>query len=1233
MRVLAIRGSNLASLAGDFEVDFDAAPLADAGIFAITGPTGAGKSTLLDAMCLALFDTVPRLGAAARGRIESEGDELSAADPRTILRHGAGEGHAEIDFVARDTMRYRARWTVQRARKRAGGKMQKSVSTLSRIDTAERIGGTKTETLSAIRDLVGLSADQFRRAVLLAQGDFEAFIKAGDNERAMLLERITDSQIYTTLGRAAYEKASALRSVQQQLVERLQAQDVLDDVTRSAVEARRVQAEADEATAAAGLRALEQASKWEVDRATLAERLRISEEEEVRAGSAVADAKPAFEALRRSKLAYTLAQEWALLDGARIRAEETRSIVVADAEAAEAAATGLVTAEASLRTADDALKFETARAELLRPSLDQARTVDRRVSEAEASLRALAGPRAERAAGASASADVYGEAAAAFQAAVEVRDQHATWLAAHRDLARLVAREDEVARMLASIDAAKGGLADLETGRTAANENLRQADEALAEAESRAAEASAVYVPAHERLVQAEEALPVETERRRLLSRMGDISTLRPLLIEWRGEASRVGELEARVAELRSIAAEAAAELPRYTARLALVRDELPSLRLRLDEARRAGALAEAAADEAALHLRALLVDGDPCPVCGATDHRMSTIGTLLGDQLDAQRSRIASLDADVAAGAAADVRLATEIEAMDRQSALRAGEITRLDGELSKRICARDDAAVRVKALARSLDFEASDELLWAEVESALSAIEDQRRLMDAAVEACARARTDEVSARKKRDETRDVLASAVEHRRDAADRVAQAAGAIARTREALEGLTASVGAAFGDAVSWQELESPAQWLAERADSWRVRTLEHAEAVAALPAFEAKLSTLRADAATAAALELAVEDEAGRLQGSLDHWRLERAALLDGRSVADVEAETGRLMAQARLKREEAVDALTNARQRSAAADARREGSAAAMLTALANFERLQQAFDSRLQEFELTKGAVADVVAGGSEVIEAEEKRLDTISAALRDARTGVVQRRADLDLHLGEERPELIGEDLAVALSDASKLLKAAQVELGEATFALRRDDEVRARTAELRAELDREREASRVWLALGDLIGDREGRTFRRFAQGLTLDRLLAHANDRLVDLKPRFALERGAGGDMLIQVVDHDMAGEVRGVHNLSGGERFLVSLALALGLAEMSTGRGLRIESLFIDEGFGALDTSSLGQAIAVLEHLHATGRRVGVISHVEEVKERIPVKIEVTPVSRGTSELVITTG
>lgn len=110
MRILAIRGQNLTSLAGAFEVDFEAEPLASAGIFAITGPTGAGKSTLLDAMCLALFNEVPRLASARSGQVGVAGGEtLSAGDPRALLRHRAGEGFAEVDFVGLDRRRYRAR--------------------------------------------------------------------------------------------------------------------------------------------------------------------------------------------------------------------------------------------------------------------------------------------------------------------------------------------------------------------------------------------------------------------------------------------------------------------------------------------------------------------------------------------------------------------------------------------------------------------------------------------------------------------------------------------------------------------------------------------------------------------------------------------------------------------------------------------------------------------------------------------------------------------------------------------------------------------------------------------------------------------------------------------------------------------------------------------------------------------------------------------------------------------
>lgn len=123
MKILAIRGKNLASLEGEFEIDFTTEPLKSAGIFAITGSTGAGKSTLLDALCLALFDDTPRTSRAKENiAIPDVRDKfINQKDCRTVLRRGTGEGYAEVDFLSLGGEKFRSRWMVKRARGRADG--------------------------------------------------------------------------------------------------------------------------------------------------------------------------------------------------------------------------------------------------------------------------------------------------------------------------------------------------------------------------------------------------------------------------------------------------------------------------------------------------------------------------------------------------------------------------------------------------------------------------------------------------------------------------------------------------------------------------------------------------------------------------------------------------------------------------------------------------------------------------------------------------------------------------------------------------------------------------------------------------------------------------------------------------------------------------------------------------------------------------------------------------------
>ena len=233
MKILAIRLKNLASLAGPFEIDFTAEPLASAGLFAITGPTGAGKSTLLDALCLALFGAVPRLNNTGRdAKVPDADGEIATGDPRTLLRRGTGEGYAEVDFVGVDGRRYRARWEANRAREKAGGKLQASRQSLRDIDQDQLLASQKGEYKTQLEAALGLNFEQFTRAVLLAQSEFSAFLKADDNDRSELLEKLTDTALYTRLGRRAFDKTKEAREAHKLL------QDQATGVTPLAPEAR-----------------------------------------------------------------------------------------------------------------------------------------------------------------------------------------------------------------------------------------------------------------------------------------------------------------------------------------------------------------------------------------------------------------------------------------------------------------------------------------------------------------------------------------------------------------------------------------------------------------------------------------------------------------------------------------------------------------------------------------------------------------------------------------------------------------------------------------------------------------------------------------------------------------------------------------------------------------------------------------------------------------------------------
>ncbi|WP_115719900.1 exonuclease subunit SbcC [Gallaecimonas mangrovi] len=248
-------------------------------------------------------------------------------------------------------------------------------------------------------------------------------------------------------------------------------------------------------------------------------------------------------------------------------------------------------------------------------------------------------------------------------------------------------------------------------------------------------------------------------------------------------------------------------------------------------------------------------------------------------------------------------------------------------------------------------------------------------------------------------------------------------------------------------------------------------------------------------------------------------------------------------------------------------------------------------------------------------------EQQRLSEQQQRLHDALLAAQTRSQDLKARLQvlgkDKQSEQSLEDLKAQEQSLREQLRALASQDGALDTRLKADEKARQAQGELAQELEAKRQALDLQQHLNGLIGSADGAKFRRFAQGLTLDHLVHLANQRLERLHGRYLLRRKRGAELELEVLDSWQADVARDTRTLSGGESFLVSLALALALSDLVSQK-TAIDSLFLDEGFGTLDADTLEVALDALDNLNADGKMIGVISHVEALKERIPVQLKV---------------
>lgn len=260
-----------------------------------------------------------------------------------------------------------------------------------------------------------------------------------------------------------------------------------------------------------------------------------------------------------------------------------------------------------------------------------------------------------------------------------------------------------------------------------------------------------------------------------------------------------------------------------------------------------------------------------------------------------------------------------------------------------------------------------------------------------------------------------------------------------------------------------------------------------------------------------------------------------------------------------------------------------------------------------------------------------ENEKESLQKKAKALDERQTDLAARQKDREQRLAAEKARQVTdstlEQLAPRVREHENALKQLRDEMAGLTHQLKQDLAAKKRIKEKQARIKAQKTECRRWDQLHDLIGSADGKKYRNFAQGLTFELMVSHANRQLEKMTDRYLLIRDDDQPLELNVVDNYQAGEIRSVRNLSGGESFIVSLTLALGLSRMAS-RKVRVDSLFLDEGFGTLDEEVLETALETLSGLHQDGKLIGVISHVSGLRERISTRITVTPVSGGKSRL-----
>ena len=1253
MRILKLRFQNLNSLQGEWEIDFRHAAYADEGIFAITGSTGAGKSTILDAICLALYGATPRLG------------EITQSKNDLMSRH-TGECLSEVIFATKSGS-YRCTWLQKRARKNPEGNLQSPTHEIAPFtDDATKLPPLETQTRKTrklVAEFTGMDFDRFTRAMLLAQGSFAAFLQANSDERSNLLEEITGTEIYGDISKKVHEFKTQSDAELKTLTDRLSGMTVLsDEQVHSLTSQKNALVDIVNQTKTA-MTKIESDKLWRQNLDAYTHQIHKLEHEARDLAEQESQFAPQKIQLQRALKALEVSGDIKKLD-------YQRDLLSTQLSELASYQHQLPTAEHNCQLAQKNQDERQAQAQQTETNWQQAQPLLNQVRKLDTTL----GQKNQYAQEIAQQLSQLSEQLAHNAQSIDRQQQQLVSQQVERE--QLIQAQQQIPhattlpQTLASLTQLQETSQTLSEQAQALVTEQQQLQGDFQHNEQQASALQSQLTQLQSQIFQHRQNLESQTSQLHHLTQGQSAAALRQ-------QVETYWQTDQQLASIQSDVQTWQTNLQHYQQFVQQLADgqtqlaQIASQRLTSEQQQQAAEQTVELLNRNLILLakiqdltdeRDKLRHGEPCPLCGSTAHPFATHQPYTPDDTEQQlaiaKQRLDNINHQLQ-------QLLLEEHALTNSQQQRNENLQHLQAHnqrllnqlqlASQHLIHAQPVQQAIEALPLAAAPSTDDDIDRQALQTLATIIKAEQTNNQQSLAALQDSLTQIEAVQSEQQQTQQRLATLSEQHNDVSQQHTLLQNQQQHRQDRIRDIDAQqLVIAEKQQQLIQRIDKLLMPFATREHTFSFATTQdvnaqlnqHIDTLAQLlqryQGLETKLSHIN-DTITG------IEQALTRLVADQQHLSQNQRQVRQRQQA--LAQEISELQVQRyELFGEQAVDIVSHAliqAKNQALQDYQASQTAfheqlsrlqilqqqiASLTTSTTQLKTAQQTLQADIQQRFATLGFVDDADYRAAVLVDTERERLQQLASQLHDSQ----QRNHNLlseakRIHqqlLNHPQTALSLEQLLDALGQLQQQFSEQQKQLGAVEQQLAANEALKQNQQQLLDAINQQRNHTEEWKALHQLIGSSDGKKFRNFAQGLTFNIMVAHANEQLKKMSDRYLLIADSEQPLMLNVMDNYQGGQIRTSKNLSGGESFIISLSLALGLSNMASHR-MQVDSLFLDEGFGTLDEEALDVALDTLTNLQQSGKLIGVISHIQALKDRISSQIQVVPQTGGISKII----